>query len=121
MTRRGFESDPLTNSAAGIALVGAFGDEIGHILRANQRLADLLGTPLGALVGTRICRHVHSDNHGDAHVAFQRVMGSPETVYETKARLVAANGRIVHVHALASAIRLRQGTAIVLRVLLLGE
>ncbi len=114
-------SDPLTSSAAGIALVGAFGDEIGHILRANQRLADLVAMPLGAVIGTRICRHIHPDNHREAHATFRRVMAHPEALYEGNARLVTANGRIVPVRAVASVITMRRGAAIVVRVLVLSE
>jgi PAS domain-containing protein len=114
-------SDPLRSTAAGIALVGAFGVEIGHIVRANERLADVLAMRLDALVGTRICQHIHPGNHREAHAAFQRVMAHPETLYEGTARLVAANGRIVPVRAVASVITMGPGAAIVVRVLDLSD
>ncbi len=44
-------------------------------------------------------------------------MADPRTLYESNARLVAANGRVVPVHAFASLIIANSGTAVVFRVL----
>src|SRR5579883_2606820 len=52
-------ADPLTRADAAIALVGAYGEDYGRILRANGQLAALLGVSAEELVGTRACRHVH--------------------------------------------------------------
>ena len=110
-------SDPLTSCAAGIALVGARRDEYGRILRTNEQLAELLTTTVKALVGTRVCQHVHPDDQMQAYNAYMRLMASPKAVYESDARLVAANGHVVYVQAFASVIALSTGTAVVFRVL----
>ena len=112
-------SDPLTSSDAGIAVVGAGGDEYGRILRANQRLSELLARPLEELVGTRLCQHVHPEDQTQAHSGFLRLMADTQTLYENNGRLVAANGSVVCVHVFASAITIRTGPAVVLRVLAL--
>ncbi|MGH2850766.1 MAG: PAS domain-containing protein [Solirubrobacteraceae bacterium] len=114
-------SDPLTSRTAGIVLVGAHDDEYGRILRANQRFADLLVRQLDALVGTRICEHVHPGSQGEARDTFFRLMADLETVYEGNGRLVTSHGSVVPVRAFASVITLRGGAAIVLRVLALSE
>jgi PAS domain-containing protein len=112
-------SDPLTSSAAGIALVGASDEDYGRIMRANYRLADLLAWPLDELVGTRLCQHVHSDDQAQAHSAFLRLMADTRALYENEGRLVAANGRVVQVQAFASVTATRTGPAIILRMLAL--
>jgi PAS domain S-box-containing protein len=110
-------SDPLISSAAGIALVGACGDEHGRILRANHQLAELLATTVEAVIGTRLCEHVHPDDQAQAHNAYRRLMADRRTLYEGNARLVAANGDLVPVQAFASLITVNAGTAVVFRVL----
>lgn len=110
-------SDLLTGSDAGIALIGARGDGYGRILRANSRLSELLGRPMEALVGTRLCQHLPPEDHARAHTAFLGLMAQPQTLYEHDGRLAAADGSTVCVQALASAIATRNGLAIVLRVL----
>ena len=114
-------SDPLRSTDSGIALIGASADDAGEVLRANHQLAELLETPLTMLVGAQICRYIHSGNRGAAHEAHLHLMSDPGTLYETKARLVTASRRVVPVHAFASAITTRTGTAIVLRVLPLND
>lgn len=110
-------SDPLTRRAAGIALVGAFDAEYGRILRANERLADLLGISLTELEGTRICEHVHPEDRHEADDAYLRLVADPRLLLESTPRLLAAEGRVVRVHAFASLIATRSGGAFVLRVL----
>jgi PAS domain-containing protein len=112
-------SDPLTSSAAGIALVGAVGQDYGRIMRANHRLADLLGRPLEEIVGTRLCEHLHSNDQAQTHSAFLRLMADTQTLYQSKGRLVAATARVVQVQAFASVITTPTGPAVVLRVLAL--
>jgi len=112
-------SDPLTSSAAGIALVGAGGEYHGRIMRANHRLAGLLGRPLEEIVGTRLCEHIHSDDQAQTHSAFLRLMADTQALYENTGRLVTATTRVVHVQAFASVIATRTGSAVVLRVLAL--
>jgi PAS domain S-box-containing protein len=116
----GRAADPLMRGDAGIALVGACRDDYRRILRANHQLAELLGRPLEALVGARLCQHVHPDDQTQAHGAFLRLLADPETLYDSQCRLVAADGREVRVQALASVITMRTGPAIVLRVLALS-
>ncbi len=110
-------SDPLISSAAGIALVGARGGDHGRILRANQQLAELLATTVEALIGTGLFQHVHPEDQAQARNAYMRLMADPRTLYESNARLVAANGHVVPVQAFASMITLNAGTAVVFRVL----
>jgi PAS domain-containing protein len=74
-------SDPLTGSAAGIALIGACGEDYGRIMRANHQLADLLARPLEELVGTRLCQHVHPDDQAQTHNAYLRLMADPEALH----------------------------------------
>lgn len=114
-------SDPLTTRAAGIALVGALPNAYGRVLRANQRLADLLATPLADLQGTRICDHVHPQDRHQADDAYLRLMADPQALYENTTRLVSADGSVVRVHAVASLITTRSGGAFVLRALALDE
>lgn len=109
--------DPLTRSAAAIALVGAVGEDYGRIIRANHQLADLLGRPLEELVGTRLCEHMHPHDQAEAYEAFLRLMAGNQTLYEHTVRLVGATARVLQVHALASVIAMRTGPAIVLRLL----
>ena len=110
-------SDPLTRRDAGIAVVGAGPEGHGRILRANHALAALLARPLPSLVGTRLCEHLHRDDQARVARALSRLLTSPETLYEADARLVAAAGREVRVHAVASVITMRDGRAIIIRVL----
>src|SRR5579863_1311485 len=104
-------SDPLISSAAGIALVGVRGEDRGRILRANHQLAELLATTVGALIGTPLRQHVHPDDQTQAQTAYLRLTADPRTLYESNARLVAADGRVVPVHAFASMIAVNAGTA----------
>jgi len=88
-------------------------------MRANHQFADLLARPLDALVGTRLCQHVHPDDQAQTHSAYLRLMADTQALYENKIRLVAANARVVQVQTLASVITTRSGPAVVLRVLAL--
>jgi PAS domain-containing protein len=109
--------DPLINSSTGVALIGACGEEYGRILRVNRELAELLSRPVEQLVGSRLCQHVHHEDHTLAHSAFLGLMADPRTFYESRGRLLAATGDAVPVVVCASTITLRGGVGIVLRVL----
>ncbi len=111
-------SDPLTHRSAGIALVAAVREDSGRILRANDELAELLARPAAALVGTSLCQHLHPDDQPRALQALLRLLADPKTLYEDdNGRLVAANGREVRVHIVASVITTHTGPAIIVRVL----
>ena len=110
-------SDPLISSSTGVALIGACGEEYGRILRANRELAELLGRPAEQLLGSRLCQHLHHEDQTPAHRAFLRLMADPQTLYESRGRLLAATGNVVPVLVFASTITLRDGVGIVLRVL----
>jgi PAS domain S-box-containing protein len=112
-------SDPLTRHAAGIALVGALHAEYGRVLRANQRLADLLTTPLADLEGTRICEHIDPQDRQQADNAYLRLMADPQGLYENTTRLLTGDGEVVRVHAVTSLIATRNGGAFVVRVVAL--
>ena len=109
--------DPLTDTAAGVALIATSGEDYGRILRANHKLAELLASSPEALVGTRICDYVHPPDQSEAHHAFLTLLGDPPGLYEHDGRLVAADGRLVHVRAVASMISTGAGGAVILRVL----
>lgn len=106
-------SDPITRRPAGIAFVGALPAEFGRVLRANERLADLLATPLTDLEGTRICEHVHPQDRHHADDAYLRLMADRHALYENTIRLVAGDGQVVRVQAVASLVATRSGSAFV--------
>ncbi len=109
--------EPLRDQASGIALIGATPDERGLILRANARLAELLDSSVDALAQTQFCRYVHPDDHTQVRTAFVDLVTGAGELYDTHLRLIAANGAVVAVRAYASPITMRDGLAIVLRVL----
>ena len=92
-------------------------EEYGRILRANQQLADLLGRTVEAIVGTRLCAHVHPDDQTHMHHGYLRLMAHPQALYEGSVRLVAADNDPVRVHAFASAVTMNTGVAFLCRVL----
>ena len=110
-------TDPLRSAAAGIALIAMGGERHGHILRANQALAALLASSPDALVGTRICDHVHPQDRARVDEAFLALMADADRLHEGDVRLIASDGGSVAVRAVASVIARRGGRAVVLRVL----
>jgi PAS domain S-box-containing protein len=109
--------EPLRDRASGIALIGATPGEHGLILRANERLAQLLGTSVEALTQTKICSYLHPDDQARARAAYVHLLSGTEELHDTQLRLIAAGGAEVAVRAYASPIAMRDGLAIVLRVL----
>jgi hypothetical protein len=107
------DHDPIRSSAAGTALVGVADGDWGRIVRADQTLADLLGTSLDALVGTRLVDHVVlADRVNVLDVLSELTAGGQ---YEGEWRMAGAGSAPRAIRIYASPVAMRSGRAIVIR------
>ncbi|MGW0181247.1 diguanylate cyclase domain-containing protein [Nocardia sp. NPDC003345] len=79
------------HSAAAIAI----GDTEGHILEANQSLADMIGVPAEALRGISVYDFAHPDDHANIRtLLYEKLIPTGQGTVSLKQRLVRADGTI---------------------------
>jgi PAS domain-containing protein len=94
--------DIIRHKSAGAALVSAAHESRGQILRVNHALAALLASTPDALVGTRMCDHIHPADRTRALAAFLRLICGARNSYEGSGCLLASDGETHRVSAFAS-------------------
>jgi PAS domain-containing protein len=84
--------DLLGHRPAGAVLVGVAEENRGRILRANSAFASLVATTPDALVGSRLCDHIHPAERARALAGFLRLIGGARSSLHGNCSLVTADG-----------------------------
>lgn len=77
---------------AGAVLVGVAEENRGRVLRANNAFASLLASTPDALVGSRVCDHIHPSDRARALAGFLCLIGGARNALEGNCILVTVDG-----------------------------
>ena len=94
--------DLIGHRPAGAVLVGVAEENRGRILRANKAFASLLASRPDALVGSRLCDHIHPADRPRALAGFLRLIGGARNALEGTCSLVTGDGEELTVAGYAS-------------------
>jgi PAS domain S-box-containing protein len=113
--------DITAHRPGGAALIGTTPQTNGRILRANNKLAALLGSTPAALTGSRMCDYIHPQDRPRAEDAFVRLIRGARNLYEMTGDLLAADGSARRVTAYASLVTADVHRVVLIRVLAVPE